>query len=358
MKRIAHIVYRPRYSGAELLVARLASTHLRSGVESRVIALCPPEASFEAMIHAQRQEGVTWVSPPGGVKRGARLQFLRSAIADFQPEVVFAHSLIPAFYARLANAGVITVLHDASEDDYASPAYRLTEHLLARRTRHVIAVTAAAKRNYLRRFPGRDVTVIPNGVDTERFARCSEDDGAEWRGRHDIGEGAQVLVQIGRYTSVKQQLKSLLALTPLLRAHSNLVLVFAGAKEDPFYFEALRAAAFDAQLGASVRLLDATLEVDKMLAGSDVYLMPSAHEAHSVAMLEALSSGLPVVASDIDSFKFVDDHEGTWRVEVDDSGAYRHAVEEALRSRPRRYKRSLDQFGIQRTADEYLKIAQ
>jgi len=52
-------------------------------------------------------------------------------------------------------------------------------------------------------------------------------------------------------------------------------------------------------LSGRVRMLGSFCEVDELLAAADLFILPSYEEGMSLALLEAMAAGLPIVASDI-----------------------------------------------------------
>ncbi|MFP3534130.1 glycosyltransferase, partial [Burkholderia sp. SIMBA_042] len=78
----------------------------------------------------------------------------------------------------------------------------------------------------------------------------------------------------------------------------------AGLTEDPSYGDALQRLVEQHGLSGKVRFLGSRPDIPALLSAADVYVMPSQREAHSVAMIEALANGVPIVASTIPVFEF------------------------------------------------------
>jgi glycosyltransferase involved in cell wall biosynthesis len=83
--------------------------------------------------------------------------------------------------------------------------------------------------------------------------------------------------------------------------------------------------------------------------------MPSLSEGHSIAFLEALATGIPVVASTIEAFAFARDFPGVQLVDTADTSAYAQAFLNALRQP--RVERALKGLTLNDTAEQYLAIA-
>jgi glycosyltransferase involved in cell wall biosynthesis len=360
-KRVLHLVHTPRLSGAETLVRELVirqSGHLISAIGS----FNPPEPSFQAQIPQLGEVGVTTYFPNVPLRRWKRVKYFKLIYEDFHPDVIFGHSVLPALYGRMALAvfgarpGFISVLHSATNDDYADVWLRLSEVLLARRADRVVAVSGASASRYRKRIPhGRKVDVISNGIDLSKFRAATVD---RWQHREALGiaPGDRMILQVGRLCPVKQQLRTFDSLSPVIQRQTNLHLWFVGLTEDADYAEELQAKINGAELSQRVRLLGSRDDVAVLLASSDLYMMPSRFEAQSIAMLEALASGVAVVASDIPAFQFAREYEG---VSLFDSLAKidPNEIYEILQQ-ARRYERNLRRFDIAITSQSYADIVE
>jgi L-malate glycosyltransferase len=89
-----------------------------------------------------------------------------------------------------------------------------------------------------------------------------------------------------------------------------------------------------------------------LLAAADVYLMPSPMEAHSIALIEALASGVPVVASNIPAFAYASAFPGVALVGMDDGAALAKATRDFLVAGTR-HERNLDAYDIAETERQY-----
>lgn len=145
--------------------------------------------------------------------------------------------------------------------------------------------------------PASRVTQIYNGVDTVRFQPRRE--------RFVAGSPpgffsphALVIGTVGRMQVVKDQLTLVRAFLYLLRAAPQardvLRLVIVG--DGPLYEEALRLLR-EAEAESCAWLPGARSDVPDMLHSLDVFVLPSLAEGISNTILEAMASGLPVIAT-------------------------------------------------------------
>ena len=355
--RILHIVQTPRYSGAEMLVLALTKLHTSMGHPSNVAAMFPAETDFDTMIADQRKLAIDWIAPTRPLGRVARLAHLRQANQKFKPDVVFAHSVLPAAYARVAGlANVISVLHDASENDYSSGSIALVERGLQYRSKGVIAVSQRAAANYSKKYLKPHVVCIPNGIALDTYRNAQLNDRNTLLTSLGLPEDAVVALQVGRITGIKQQYLSVRAIAPLIEANSKIHLLLAGIYEDSESLATLQTEIQAHRLTTNVQLLGPRNDVSRLLQLADVYLMPSKQEAHSIALIEALSAGVAVVASNITPFSYTENMAGVELIDPNVTSDYRKAISKLL-TQDQRYIRNLTQFDIRDTAQKYIDFA-
>jgi phosphatidyl-myo-inositol alpha-mannosyltransferase len=154
-----------------------------------------------------------------------------------------------------------------------------------------IAVSESA-RNVVVQHLGRDAVVIPNGIRFDDFT---------WP-RPPLGSGHVAgirrpsrqprLIFIGRLDEPRKGLDVLLAAVPLIkRARPNLEVVVAGqgSRTLPPWCRNLGTITHEAKIA--------------LLVSADVYVAPQlARESFGIVLLEAMASGVQVIASDLPSF--------------------------------------------------------
>jgi glycosyltransferase involved in cell wall biosynthesis len=172
--------------------------------------------------------------------------------------------------------------------------YRLLYGVAGRSVDGFIAVSEDVAASVLKNFraPRRRVFTIPNGVDTERYGQPI--DRAAVRRRVKVPVDAQVLIVVAKLMEQKGHAVLLRALPPLLERFADLHVLLVG--DGPL--RGALAESIAGQAGAArIHLAGNRRDVGDLLAASDLFVLPSLWEGLPMALLEAMASGLPVVAT-------------------------------------------------------------
>ncbi len=349
--RILHLVLAPRLSGAEVLAKDLAIHQQRSGETVGIASLVPQHDDFASLRAELEANAVTCLFPTKLHGPLGKLWHLDRMVRRFRPDVVFAHATIPAFYARALPiaAPVVYVMHSAA-NDFERGLLRRVERMLSRRARAVIAVSPANVEDYIGSIGNHPLMmVIPNGVDVARFG-----DGVH--AERGPRQTQPTIVQIGRYTTVKNQMQTVQAFQDVAKWIPAARLLLYGVIEDVAYYQAVNELVNRLGLAERVVVGGPRSDVSNLLFDANAYAMPSRSEGHSIAFLEALASGIPVVASAIRPFAFAADFASVQLIDTDDTQAYTQALVTALSQS--RAQRPLAGLTLKDTADRYLAVAQ
>jgi starch synthase len=213
------------------------------------------------------------------------------------------------------------------------------------------------------------VRLTPNGVDTSRFRPPSAGERAALRRELRWPEEQPVFVFVGFFSRDKRP-------DLLFRAWSRLAtegvpskLVYIGATASPYYeidsslVKEIRDGASRIARGSDVVFVEPTHAMERYFRAADVFVLSSIREAHPVALLEAMSCGLPIVASRITGATdaVIEDGVNGRLVLPDDEAALADALSAVLRD-PAGARRMGDRardtvvsrYGIQQTAERWL----
>ena len=228
-------------------------------------------------------------------------------IADFvrenKIEIVHAHvarDYIPASIACMASPAKFVLTRHL-----VLPLKPFNRFALKNLTR-AIAVSDAVAENLKDVFPRRKVATVYNGVDT-RFRKI--DDGKkldeEFRFFHNIPLNAPLVGTLGELKELKGERDFVLAAAEIAKAVPDCQFVVVGEDNT-----------FDKKFRLELRRLVRTLDLDDQFlwldwledtrpffAAIDVFVSPSRSESFGLAILEAMASGVAVVATETDGAK-------------------------------------------------------
>lgn len=351
-RRVALISHSTKPRGGLVHTLSLAEELHRQGVDVHLVALGDPAVGLF------RPTDVPHTVLPGPTKEGSTLDervfqsidTLAGGLAGMVGEFDILHTqdcIAARAAARVRDAGnpvhVARTVHHV--DDFTTQALVDCQRAAIVEPDTVLVVSEQW-RQILHDEYGRDVEIVPNGVDLDRFPTPPPGVVAELRAGVGAGVGRFVFLAVGGVEPRKGSVHAFRALSRLKAAGVDAMLAVVGGHSYQDY-TAYRDAALGAlpsmglELGTDVMLLGTVTE--ERLAGwyhaADALCFPSVKEGWGLVVLEAMGAGLPVVASDLPVFQeyLVDGENALLPPVADDvalAAAMRSLVEDAgLRAR-------------------------
>lgn len=334
--------YPPIGAGAGNASSYLARLLLQMGNEVVVVT-----SGFAGLPNAETRDGVRILRGPSIRRRidrstaweqvvfiaGAAYRSLR-LMQEFKPQVVLAFFGLPSGAVAWLLERVYGIPYVVSLRGGDVPGFRPYDfwlyHRLAVPLLHVIwhrAYAAVANSEGLRDLaiafdPGMDIPVVPNGVDLERFPAP------------DRAWVPPRLLSVGRTAYQKGLDVAMMALGGL----KDLEWEWRVAGDGP-QMPVLQAMIREQQLLGRVHLLgwQTAEQLRHEYAAANLFLFPSRHEGMPNAVLEAMASGLPVVATRIaGNEELVLDGETGMLVPVQDVDALRESLRQMLTAQGQR----------------------
>ncbi|MGW7520618.1 glycosyltransferase family 4 protein [Streptomyces sp. NPDC054796] len=235
----------------------------------------------------------------------ARLNFgflsaarVRRWVHDGDFEVLHIHEPASPSLALLtcwaAQGPIVATFHTSNPRSRAMiAAYPILQPALEKISAR-IAVSEYARRTLVEHLGG-DAVVIPNGVDVDFFARAEAKE--EWQGTPE----ARTIGFIGRIDEPRKGLPVLMRAMPRIWEElpgTRLLVAGRGDEEEAV-------AGLPEEMRERVEFLGMVSDEDKarLLRSVDLYVAPNTGgESFGIILVEAMSSGAPVLASDLDAF--------------------------------------------------------
>ncbi|MBT1071831.1 glycosyltransferase [Pelotalea chapellei] len=291
--RVLKIIHTHGHGGAENTFRWLAWGLQRQGVE--VIAAIPRarDPKRENWIAPALEElGISYVTFDKSGSPWQLFKNLSEIIKQVQPDIVHSHLLDSNFYAALA-CSKNSIPHICTEHGdiflSSSSRTRLKYMAISRLSSLVVCVSEAVRGGAARRIAKSKLKTIYNGI---RFIIPGV---STFRQEFGIPESAVCIGAVGNLYPVKGHTYLITAFSRLLsrQPETRLVLVGRGSEEKMLRDQV-----------ASLNIPEDRViftgfrgDIENILNSLDVYVQPSLSEGHPLAVLEAMSLGLPVIAS-------------------------------------------------------------
>jgi glycosyltransferase involved in cell wall biosynthesis len=297
--RITHVVENLERGGLERVVIDLALEQAGQGNAVQVICLFGEGQLAHELIAA----GIPVIACHKG--RGldfAVLQKIRRLLREHATQILHSHNPMPHYYGVVASIFLKGIRIGNTRHGMGNAPFHVRREFLFRaslvKTSFVATVCESARRNFIhyKIVTEAKARVVPNGIRFESFESHSA------RGHESLAQmlklrPATVCIGIvGRLNPVKDHATLLHAMVRVRAAIAHAVLIIVGGGRLQGELETLTK-----QLGleAAVYFLGDRNDVNTLLPGFDIFVLPSLSEGYSIALLEACASGLPIVATDV-----------------------------------------------------------
>jgi L-malate glycosyltransferase len=256
---------------------------------------------------------------------------LVDTVKAYQIELLHVHYAIPHAYAgymakkMLKEEGIfipmITTLHGTDITLVGShPFYRTAVTFSINKSDRVTAVSKNLRDTTYAMFDiQKDIEVIPNFIDIQRYTERAKEpcDRTLMALQTEI-----IFTHVSNFRAVKR-VEDVVEIFARVNEHQPSVLIMVG--EGP---ERIKAERLAKQKGVydKVKFLGNSVEIDKVLCMSDIFLLPSSEESFGLAALEAMANKTAVISSNAGGLPEVNIHEHTGYVcevgDVEQMSAY------------------------------------
>jgi glycosyltransferase involved in cell wall biosynthesis len=242
---------------------------------------------------------------------------VKALIQEFKPDVVHTHAAKSGAIGRLAAVAcnvpvVVHTFHGHVFHSYFSPlktrAFIQIERYLAARSSGIIAISDIQKQELAQTYricPAEKISVIPLGLDLDRFAEDPCAKRSAFRVRYGIVEDEVAIGIIGRIVPVKNHSLFVAAAARVLAATGKkLRFIVIGDGDARASMEAeWKAVGMDYTYfpdnpqPATALCTSWQTEMDEVIAGLDIVALTSHNEGTPVSLIEAQAAAKPVVST-------------------------------------------------------------
>lgn len=231
----------------------------------------------------------------------ALISKLVEIIKSYNLDIVHAHYAVPnATSAYLAkkicndSTKVVTTLHGT--DSYlvgSHPSYKEVTQFSMQQSDALTAVSKYLKDRTNADFDiSREIKVIPNFVDPQRFRRLKKD------------REQKIVCHSSNFRPIKR-IPDIISAFKIISKEIDCKLSLIGTGPERHEAEEM---AKNLRISESVEFLGNVKNVQEIVGKSDIFLLPSEDESFGLAALEAMSCGVPVVATNVGGLKELISH--------------------------------------------------
>lgn len=354
--KIVHTISSFSSGGAETLIRELALQQAKTE-EVEIWAMNPShDQKFSDDLLSRLDQANIRTEIVGRKPNSERIKKilrLRKLLRVKKPDVVNVHSEVHAAFLASASIGLGINLFQTIHSTVIN--FRLLQkYFTTRYLKKYIAISVKCKEIIVRDLnpPDEKIKIIYNGIDLNRF-RCAN-------------------------RQIRREVKNILVLGRLApeKDHENMLNAFrmlcdkleAGIKPlpklnivgDGYLKSSLESKADELNLKDNVIFHGVKLNIPEILLENDLLVMSSKWEGLSIALLEAVASGIPIIATDVGSNnEIVHDNYNGRLVEKENSRQLAEVIYELMFNYEKRAEYSAnsalisDKFDIKITANSY-----
>lgn len=293
--RVLHVIDTGGPGGAETVFLQTATRFDRARFQSTTVV-----GSMGWLARQFQEHGTPpCIATAKGSFNVRYLSVLLRLVRQHKSDVIVAHLYGSSVYAslvgRLLSIPVVSVLHGQSDVPDAERFSSLKAAIVRRGSRKVIFVSERLA-EHLRprlRLTAAQCAVIPNGVDTELF-RAARD--RTLRAELGLSDDTSLVGAIGNVRRPKAYDVLLRAARALVDRSQRFHLVIAGDCANALGGQ-LKQLSRELDIEGHVTFLGLRPDVPRILNNLDAYVLSSHTEGFSIACIEAMACGVPVVAT-------------------------------------------------------------
>ena len=293
--------------GVNSHIAQLSKELTKMGHSVSIVAPCSDPQNIGPDVHFSSMGSCIPIRYQGSIARLSlsilQKKRVKRLLDEYSYDIVHLHEplapLIPLWFLEYSKSINIGTFHANTGQ---STLYSLTKPLIQRWHKRIhgrIAVSQTAKHCIANHFPGT-YQIIPNGIDTKHFSDGSYP-------LPEFSDDKINLLFVGRQEKKKGLKSLLLAFKQVKLLYRNIRLIIVGpGKPDPECIEILNS------INSEDIVIVGEVPYDRLpryYASAHVFCCPSTGpESFGIVLLEAMASGIPVIASNIPGYNEVISH--------------------------------------------------
>jgi len=268
------------------------------GVDVEVLSISPPEN--EDFVNILVGQGIKHHVLSDRLYSLSNAFLLKNYIDNGNYDIIHVHLFPALYYASFARIlsrkhfKLIYTEHSTTNKRRNRLIFRLTDRLVYGRYNSIVGISDKVKDNLDRHLSRNDVKIINNGIDIDAIQNSMP---SNLRGCENIPSDVTIVTMVSRIADGKDYKTLIKAIEHLPDCFH---LVFVG---DGPLMPDLKDCVHKSEAANRIHMLGLRTDVFGILKTSDIIVLSTHHEGFSIAMLEAMASKKPFVASAVEGIK-------------------------------------------------------
>ncbi len=318
----------------------------------------------EVAEEAKRHNLTVEIFPCNGKLDLKTISLIREVLEKNGVDIIHTHGYKSNLYALASSFGknisLITTCHNWLGDDRKMKFYAWLDKFFLNKFDKLIAVSDDVKREILKHEIQADkVLIISNGVELERFNN-HKDPSYIYR-EFNIDPGCKIIGTVGRLTEEKGHIYILQATVKIMEQYPKVVLLIVG--DGPLRNE-LQERVEDLGIRDKVIFTGMRSDTPELYSLMEFFILSSITEGLPVALLEAMASKKPVIATEVGAVpKVIQDGHSGLLVEPKDVEGLSKAIIDLLENPDQAaylalngYEEVTNEFSSQKMAERYVEV--
>lgn len=294
---ILHVVESLEVGGLERVVIDLVLQQTKEGHQCMVVCLFN-KGSLAVELEDQGTPVYNCGKKPG--LDIASIRYLSKTINAFSSDVVHSHNIISNYYCGLALIGQsnIPLINTRHGIGHLPRKMKWLYGISLLRTKWVVGVCDQATVILQELYPRlrKKMRTIPNGVVLDKYPLRTEKNHQRLLRNLELPADSLMISVVARLNPVKNHAMLIDAMVNVTKEMPQAYLAIIG---DGPTRKALQNQTRRLNLEDKILFLGDRRNIPELLAGMDIFVLPSLQEGYSISLLEACASGLPIIATDV-----------------------------------------------------------
>ena len=317
--KIMQIIPSFAFGGAEVMCENLVYSLIELGNTVEVISLFSSHTPITERME-ERGVNIVYLNKKPGFDFSI-VSKLKKEIKKFAPDVVHVH-LNAIKYVGLAVGKIklkkcVYTVHNIAEKDASGFSRKLNAVFFKKNLIQPVALSETVKESIsnLYDMDSESIHTVYNGID---LAKC------EVKESYALGDPIKI-IHIGRFFEQKNHKGLLEVFSKIKKKYPNAVLQLVGDGELKSSMELY---ADELGIKDSVEFMGAKANVHEFLSDADIFMLPSIYEGVPITLIEAMGSGMPIVATAVGGVPDMLSHnESAMLTKVDVDSVYEACIE-------------------------------